>query len=143
MGFWKRTNINAFTLIGQTVTYSESGTYTVSLTAANGVCSDVATVQIIILALPQPTIFVPNVFTPNQDGVNDEFFIETSFTQSIQLFILNRWGEIVYETTELNSKWNGDINEKQASDGVYFYKYELVGINSDILTGHGNITLIR
>ena len=131
------------TLIGQTVTYSESGTYTVSLTAANGVCSDVATVQIIILALPQPTIFVPNVFTPNQDGVNDEFFIETSFTQSIQLFILNRWGEIVYETTSLNSKWNGDINGKEATDGVYFYKYEVVGINSDVLIGHGNITLIR
>ncbi len=131
------------TLIGQTVTYSEPGTYTVSLTATNGVCSDVATVQIIVLALPPPTIHVPNVFTPNQDGVNDEFFVETSFTQSITLFILNRWGEVVYETTELTSKWNGDINGKEATDGVYFYKYEVVGINSDVLTGHGHITLIR
>jgi gliding motility-associated-like protein len=131
------------TLVGQTVTYSESGTYTVSLTASNGVCSDVATVQIIVLALPPPIIHVPNVFTPNQDGVNDEFFIETSFVQSIQLFILNRWGEVVYQTSELNSKWNGDINGKAASDGVYFYKYEVMGINSDVLIGHGNITLIR
>jgi gliding motility-associated-like protein len=131
------------TLIGQTITYSESGTYTVSLTASNGVCSDVATVQIIVSALPPPVILVPNVFTPNQDGVNDEFFIETSFTQSIKLFILNRWGEVVFETTSLNSKWNGDINGKEATDGVYFYKYEVVGINSDVLIGHGNITLIR
>ena len=131
------------TLIGQTVTYSEPGTYTVSLTATNGVCSDVVTVQIIVLALPPPTIHVPNVFTPTQDGVNDEFFVETSFTQSIKLFILNRWGEVVYETTELTSKWNGDINGKEATDGVYFYKYEVVGINSDVLTGHGHITLIR
>jgi gliding motility-associated-like protein len=131
------------TLIGQTVTYSESGTYTVSLTASNGICSDISTLQIIIISSPPPTIFIPNVFTPNQDGVNDEFFIETSFTQSIKLFILNRWGEVVYETTELTSKWNGDVNGKEATDGVYFFKYEVVGINSDILTGHGNITLIR
>ena len=131
------------TLIGQTITYSESGTYNVTLTASNSACSDVATLQIFVSSLPQPNIHVPNVFTPNQDGVNDEFFIETSFAQSIQLFILNRWGEVVYQTSEFNSKWNGDINGKAASDGVYFYKYEVLGINSDVLTGHGNITLIR
>ena len=101
------------------------------------------TLQIIITPFSTPIIHVPNVFTPNNDGSNDEFFIETAFVSSIDLIILNRWGQVVFQTSELSSTWNGKFNGKEATDGVYFYKYETVGINGDVLSGHGNLTLIR
>ena len=127
----------------EVITYSEPGIYTVILTAFNGVCNDMDTLQIIITPFSTPIIHVPNVFTPNNDGSNDEFFIETAFVSSIDLIILNRWGQVVFQTSELSSTWNGEINGKEATDGVYFYKYETVGINGDVLSGHGNLTLIR
>jgi gliding motility-associated-like protein len=136
-------NVNLTTLTTQTITYSDPGTYTVLLTASNGICDDVATIQIVVMPFPPPTIHVPNVFTPNHDNANDEFFIDTYLAVSLKLIILNRWGNVVHEITDLTSKWNGEINGKEASEGVYFYKYEVVGINGDVLTGHGNITLIR
>ena len=136
-------NMNLTTLTTQTITYSDPGTYTVLLTASNGICDDVATIQIVVMPFPPPIVHVPNVFTPNHDNANDEFFIDTYLAASLKLIILNRWGNVVHEITDLTSKWNGEINGKEASEGVYFYKYEVVGINGDVLTGHGNITLIR
>jgi gliding motility-associated-like protein len=135
--------INVTTLASQTTTYSEPGTYTVMLTASNGVCNDVTTLQIIVMPFPPPIIHVPNVFTPNHDGANDEFFIETSLAVSMKVIILNRWGNVVHEINDLTSKWNGEINGKEASEGVYFFKYEVLGLNGDLVSGHGNITLIR
>ena len=132
-----------FNLANENITYSQPGTYTVILTAFNGICSDTDTLQVVIMPFSAPIIQVPNVFTPNNDGSNDEFFIETSFVSSIDLIILNRWGQVVYQTSNLTSKWDGQINGKEASDGVYFYIYEAVGINGDVLSGHGNLTLIR
>lgn len=131
------------TTVGQTTSYGNPGTYTVYLIADNDYCSDTSSLNVVIIPFPPLTIHVPNVFTPNSDGANDEFFISTTWAKSMNVIILNRWGNVVHEITDLTSKWNGEINGKEASDGVYFFKYEVEGINGDILTGHGNITLIR
>jgi gliding motility-associated-like protein len=132
------TNLNS-----QTATYNSVGSYMMVLTSSNGLCSDTAMIQIDILPYPTPDIHVPNVFTPNGDNANDDFFILTHNASAIEVIILNRWGNVVHEITTLDGVWDGDVNGKHADDGVYFFKYKVSGLNGEEITGHGNITLIR
>lgn len=69
------------------------------------------------------TYSVPNVITPNGDGVNEAFFVNFPFEKMI---ITNRWGNVVYESDIINSFWDGrNQNGDICSDGVYFYVIEL------------------
>ncbi len=125
-------------------TYGAPGTYTMILEATNGTCSDFDTVQIIVMEYPEPLIEVPNVFTPNNDGSNEFFFINTENTKSIQYIIVNRWGNLIFEDEGPNPLWNGNTaSGKPVEEGVYFIKYVVIGLNDQTYTGHGSVTLIR
>lgn len=127
----------------QTSTYSSPGTYTVYLIADNDYCTDSSSVNIVVIPFPDPWIHVPNVFTPNGDNANDLFTIQTLYVEELEIQIFNRWGEVVDEVMGISDYWDGKINGKDASDGTYFFKYYVKGINGTELTGHGNVTLIR
>jgi gliding motility-associated-like protein len=93
---------------------------------------------------PTPTVEAPNVFTPNGDGSNDLFFLNVSNASSVELVILNRWGNVMFEMTGVNPAWNGKTeNGTPVSGGVYFYKYTVTGVSGEELEGHGFIELIR
>lgn len=80
---------------------------------------------------------IPNVFTPNDDGVNDEYRIDS--TDNISLFqIVNRWGNIIYSWNSGALSWDG----KDVSEGVYFYRIQYVSCGEE-LTKTGHITLLR
>lgn len=71
-----------------------------------------------------PNYVLPNAFTPNGDHHNDVFtpFKPYCFVPKIEMKIFNRWGELVFETTDPEINWNGtDLNGKPVSDGVYLY----------------------
>ena len=84
---------------------------------------------------------IPNVFTPNNDGVNDEFIVTNGKTScvTLHLTVFSRWGEKVFETENREKmSWNGKDGNKELPDGVYFY----------VITGQGykqggSVTLIR
>lgn len=83
-------------------------------------------------------VYLPNVFTPNGDGIND-LFPQQGFQEipySIQIF--NRWGELIFSCGGIDCHWDGRINTKDASDGVYIYY-----LNIEKKTYQGDITLIR
>jgi gliding motility-associated-like protein len=141
--FGNGSNYSVSNLNSQSTTYDAVGSYIMILTASNGICSDTAQIQIDIIPFPTPTVHVPNVFTPNNDGANDVFIIETTNATSFEAVILNRWGNVVHEINTVNGSWDGLVNGKQADDGVYFFKYTVTGINNEQITGHGNLTLIR
>lgn len=80
---------------------------------------------------------IPNVLTPNGDGVNDEYRIDTM--DNISLFqIVNRWGNIIYSWNSGVLNWDG----KEVSDGVYFYRIQYVSCG-EVFTKTGHITLLR
>lgn len=92
---------------------------------------------------PQPIIYVPNVFTPNNDLQNDVFFIDVQNAADLEFTILNRWGGIIYEAKGLNSAWNGYVlGGNFAEDGTYFVTYTVTAIDGTLLTGHGFVQLI-
>ncbi len=77
-------------------------------------------------AVPPPTagvdsLFIPNVFTPNNQDPNNFFEIKYSGTKTYFLTIYNRWGQEVFTSADKNSHWDGRIENKEASEGTYFY----------------------
>jgi len=89
------------------------------------------------------SIFVPNAFTPNEDGTNDEFGVVGEGIEEMTLYIFNRWGELIFESTELNNKWNGTFKGEKCENGVYVYK--LVARNkmtNQFFEKTGHVTLV-
>lgn len=135
--------------LSQTITYEGEGPLdiTVCLVAIQPGCQDTACMVVTILEyIPPPVFDIPNVFSPNADGNNDLWsFINLEYVEKIELTILNRWGNIVFEQREGIPVWNGKLaNGNDAAEGVYFYKYILHGL--DRITkheGHGFFQLIR
>ena len=122
--------------------YQDFGTYEVWLIADNDLCADSVSLEIVTTV--EPWIFVPNVFTPNSDNSNEMFMISTENMQSIELLIVNRWGNLMATIEDLNGGWDGKTpNGNDAKEGVYFYKYFAVGLDGSEWVGHGFLTLIR
>jgi gliding motility-associated-like protein len=116
------------------------------LVAGNGACSDTAYVTINVL---EPPVTLPvdletaNVFTPNNDGVNDVYQFQLLNIVELELTILNRWGNVMFTTTDINASWNGKSNGKDAETGVYFYNFKAKGAQNEPFEGHGFIHLVR
>ncbi|MFZ5551559.1 MAG: gliding motility-associated C-terminal domain-containing protein [Bacteroidota bacterium] len=68
------------------------------------------------------SIFIPNAFTPNEDGTNDEFGIVGEGVEEMTLYIFNRWGEVIFESNDVSKKWNGTFKGEKCENGVYVYK---------------------
>lgn len=112
---------------------------TITLCDQNGVIPPSIPGSVIIPPQVQnEQLFIPNVLTANSDGINDLFEIQYTGSEEYHLEILNRWGEIVFESNSKTTHWNGKIGSKYADDGVYFYK---LTIGSEI--HHGFLTLIK
>jgi gliding motility-associated-like protein len=112
------------------------------MVASNGYCTD--TVSKIVKALLPPEIFVPNVFSPNDDQSNDVFFVTSQNLASLELLIFNRWGNLMATISDPLGSWDGKTNGgNDATAGVYFYKYVATGQAGEEITGQGFITLIR
>jgi gliding motility-associated-like protein len=116
--------------------------YLVYLVASNGYCTD--TVSKIVKALLPPEIFVPNVFSPNDDQSNDIFFVTSQNLASLELLIFNRWGNLMATINNPLAGWDGKTsNGNEATEGVYFYKYIATGQAGEEIKGQGFLNLVR
>jgi gliding motility-associated-like protein len=88
-----------------------------------------------------PTVFIPNVFTPNDDenDVNEVWNVSASCVKELNCQIFNRWGNLVHEITDPKGSWDG----KDSAAGVYFYKLVVSSEGDKQENYHGYITLIR
>lgn len=123
--------------------FNSPGIYTVVLTASNGICDDTAQMQVIVIPYEPLVIHVPNVFTPDGDGVNDNFMIDTENATSMNVIIVNRWGEFIAEINDLTSFWDGTSKGSEMSEGVYFFTYSIGGKDGTTQEGHGFVELVR
>lgn len=123
------------------------GAYPVTLFASNPWgCADSVSRQ--ILVMEEFTLFVPNAFTPDEDGINEVFRVQGIDVDEnhFELMIFNRWGEVVYRSDDYNGFWNGSYNNgaHYVPDGVYFYRIETrskTTQDNKVVTGH--VTIIR
>jgi gliding motility-associated-like protein len=121
-----------------TYTVYEEGTYVLQFTDFNG-CVAVDSIRILV---ERYRIFVPNAFTPNGDGVNDTFgpiITGDIVGEEMEMFIYNRWGELIYEFTDFGQAWDGTYKGKKVNVGVYVWILIIEGkARKD-----GNVSLIR
>ena len=86
---------------------------------------------------------VPNAFTPNGDGINDEFRVAYRSIESFYICIYDQWGRRVYESEDITQGWNGFVGDKLGTVGTYFYVIKAKGTDDEEYKKKGTINLIR
>ncbi len=119
----------------------DTTTYILLVTSIDG-CSSTDTVTVFVIE-DESEIFVPNIFSPNGDGNNDVFKVEGAGLNNFNLRIYNRWGELVFESSDQSQGWDGTQRGKEMNTAVFVYV--ITYADADLLpqTLSGNVTLIR
>jgi gliding motility-associated-like protein len=126
--------------------YPAEGTYPVTMIATNDLgCTDTVTHFVIIDG--GYTFYAPNAITPNQDGTNDTFLPKgTGWDNStFELYIYDRWGELIYFTNETAKGWDGTTKNGSniAPNGVYVWKVNLSDKGGNTHNYNGSVTVIN
>jgi len=89
--------------------------------------------------------YVPNAFTPNDDGINDALFVVGPANMQFEFTIYSRWGEILFTTISLQTPWNGGIRNgtHYAQDGAYIWRIKTTGKYGEIIDYTGHVTVLR
>jgi gliding motility-associated-like protein len=123
--------------------YQKKGSYTITLTATNkGLCNNSISKGKIAIRF-NVVIFIPNTFTPNGDGVNDDFRVKITNTKTYHINIYNRYGIRLFENNDIANYWKGVYNNSPVPVGTYYYVIDAVTLNDDKLKESGSITVIR
>lgn len=122
----------------------ETTTYYITVTDSNG-CTSLDSIRITVRVplCNEPEIFIPNAFTPNQDGKNDIMYVRGPSIDELYFAIYDRWGEKMFESTSTKQGWDGYYKGMPASPGVFDYYVEVTCSNKIKFFKKGNITLIR
>jgi gliding motility-associated-like protein len=133
--------------LAQFVSPSITTTYTVSVTNHEG-CVDRDTIRVVVEEASD--VFIPNVFTPNGDGINDRFIITTEAEiEAIEsLRIYDRWGTLVYAVQHVapgdpSTSWDGRKGDEPLNPAVFVYRMILRFSDGRQEIRHGDITLLR
>ena len=114
--------------------FSEPGSYRVVGKVNNEYCTCDSMEKIINIS--ESYLRVPNVFTPNGDGKNDEFRVAYRSIKEFHCWVYNRWGKLVYDWTDPEKGWDGTINGRPAAEGAYFYVIRALGTDAPKNAGY-------
>lgn len=130
---WSNGDTNA------TTTVTDPGTYWVEVSNQCGFGSD--TVRITLLG--EDLLFIPNVITPNGDGIADKFSVQVPNPAHFQIQIWDRWGREIFTSQNPNSQWDGSYNAAPAPEGVYYFKLQTQDCIGKQIRRSGAVTLVR
>lgn len=125
-------------------TYSQTGTYTVTLIAQNQyVCKDTASKQVIVSE--DFILYVPNAFSPNGDGVNDVFAPQGTFNGTFEMRIYNKWGQQIFISNDFATGWDGRMgaSAEPVKADVYVYAIKTTDTQNKKHNYKGIVTLVR
>lgn len=113
-------------------------TYEVTFTDLNGCASE----EYITITY-DAVVYVPNTFTPNNNGTNDVFEISGGNLIEMECLIFNRWGELVHTMNSPNESWDGTFNGATCQDGTYIWKLKYTDFTNEQYEISGHVNLIR
>lgn len=125
-------------------TYAQQGTYNVRLiTTSNGGCRDTLVQPLEVI--PEYTVFIPNAFTPDGDGLNDVFYIYGEEITELNLKVYDRWGALIFESNDKNEGWDGRANggREIAQQDVYVYKVFIKDFQGRQYKYNGHVSLLK
>lgn len=144
---WSPTSgLNNPNIANPTATPEVTTTYTVTISDPNAPgCfrTTQVTVYVIELVCGEPDIFIPNAFTPDGNGENDLLFVRGNNIDEMLLRVYDRWGELVFETTDQNTGWDGTFKGKDVDPAVFVYYLEITCLGGEKYFKKGNVTVIR
>lgn len=131
--------------------YKAEGDYTVSLVASNNYgCKDTAAVAGAVKVVKGGQVLIPNAFSPSLtgpggsgDGKNDIFLPLIRGATEFEMFVFNRWGELLFESRDQEHGWDGYFNGRLCQQDVYVYKVSAVMVTGERIVRVGDINLIR
>lgn len=88
-------------------------------------------------------IFVPNAFTPNNDGINDFFYIPSDNLSDFRFNVFDRWGNEVFATQNQRFRWDGTVDSRKVPEGVYVYVLEARTNEGQHVKRSGTISIMR
>ncbi|NOX86636.1 MAG: gliding motility-associated C-terminal domain-containing protein, partial [Chlorobi bacterium] len=125
------------------ITVNDEGQYWVTVTSKES-CQSADTVMVLWGGQP---FYLPNAFTPNGDGLNDEFkpVQRYDLVRTYHLYIYNRWGQLIFETSDINTGWDGTYKGQPAEQGTYIYKivYTAASTGAAPQSVAGNVMVVR
>lgn len=122
--------------------YEEAGLFVVSLSVVNeGGCSDSTSLNLCIQ--PQDPVFVPDIFSPNDDGKNDTLYVRGLFISRMEFRVYSRWGEVVFESSSPSLGWDGQLRGSPAPSGSYYYTLMATIGGATKVERVGEVVLIR
>lgn len=126
-----------------THTYSDTGTHAAMIIVSDGICSD--TVFFTIAVFGNSSLLIPNVFSPNDDDINDLFMPRALGMKDLEGVIMNRYGQIVHSWIGVNGFWDGYSFPAgvACSEGTYYYWIKANGLDGVAYDQKGTITLLR
>lgn len=135
------TSLSSLKVADPILTTNAEAMFNISIMAANG-CVTVDTLQARVFK--ERTIYLPNAFTPNDDGVNDIFKINPIGVSSLNYFrIFNQWGQQIFETRNLSEGWDSKLNGVRQPMATYTWILDAVDTYGNIIRQSGSVTLIR
>lgn len=138
-------NLSSDSILNPVASPHHTTTYTAVYIDGNGCKFPVSSVTIYVLSsgCNKNTVFVPNTFTPNGDGVNDVLYARSNFISDIHFVVADRWGQIVFETYDINKGWDGIFNGMPCNPDVFGYYITYKCNNGQESFRKGNVTLVR
>ncbi|PKQ63020.1 hypothetical protein BZG02_09610 [Labilibaculum filiforme] len=127
--------------ITQKITVQTEGKYWVKVTTDSN-CTASDTIDVAFLE-NYPFVGLPKAFSPNGDGHNDKLFVRGEDVKEVTLIIYNRLGHKLFETTDVNTGWDGFFQGKLQDIDVYIYVLEVTFLDGKTLTKKGNVALLR
>lgn len=116
-------------------------TFTVVVSDENG-CEVTGKVFISVEEL-LTNYFVPNAFSPNGDGENDEFKVYGNGIKGLTMRVFDRWGALVFESMEVDARWDGTYKGRDLPEGVYIYTVTVIFEDGKMEQSNGSVTIIR
>ena len=121
--------------------YSAIGSYCVLLTVDNGHCID--TSENCLIIEPEFTFYIPNTFSPNGDGNNDEFYGKGEGIKTYEMWIYDRWGNNVFYGGSMLNRWDGTMHKHIVQEDVYVYVVKLTDFRNEMHKYIGNVTVVK
>jgi gliding motility-associated-like protein len=142
---WIQGIVNNNNLQNPTAIVNNPTWYTVIATNPETQCKTLDSVFVDILILPcvAENIYIPNAFTPNEDGINDIFLVKSTIIKNMHLEIYNRWGNKVFETDNINKGWDGKYKDEPQPVDSYGYFFTGECIQGEKITLKGNVSMLK
>jgi len=117
---------------------TQTTTYWVTITDENG-CTNRDDVTVFV----DGSLYVPNTFTPNEDGKNDFFFARGEEIQTFHLMIFDRWGELIFQSYNIDTGWDGNYKGEPAQIDTYVWKIQYSESSGKKALVYGHVNLVR